>query len=271
MNIDEKLISGPGFGWTGYSAQVGDGTFYTIPANSKLDLIEYGISFWVFLFNNELEGIFEYFSKTPDPLQTSGLRWCPLLYKGTETQSDDKTIVHRNPAIFLDREKRHLKVYFTTTADGESTPGEVLTSNSAIPYNKWTQISVNRETSLASLWINGILDRQINTAGTSVPNSDPLYIGNEPQYESQCDIPALVDNLKYFNRPLTVSEIQAESSTAVYNANPSALMLGCINCPIRTAKNACLLGYHLCTSMEIHSFAFETAKDLGWVRFIKFV
>jgi len=64
----------------------------------------FSTTFWVFLASELYE----------DPTANSGLRYCPLVYKGFE---DDATNVYeRSPAIFLDRELRKLAIFVSTTA-----------------------------------------------------------------------------------------------------------------------------------------------------------
>lgn len=49
------------------------------------------------------------------------------------------------------------------------------------------------------------------------------------------------------------------------NGNPNSINLGCINCTKLEAKLACYTGYHVCTTVEIDSFAFQAAYTLGYV------
>jgi hypothetical protein len=117
----------------------------------------------------------------------------------------------------------------------------------------------------AKLYINGILDSIANTEGTTFVSDSPLYIGNHPDYIDQCDISGYIDELRFYTRPLKDIEIQAEASGALGNAHSGYVQLGCVNCPLSIAKNVCVEGYHLCTTIELHSQAFQVAKTMGWV------
>jgi len=64
------------------------------------------------------------------------------------------------------------------------------------------------------LYINGVLDSAINTAGTTVNNNYPLYLGNTPWTQSSCSVPLFMDNVRFYTRELSVNEISAEASAA---------------------------------------------------------
>jgi Concanavalin A-like lectin/glucanases superfamily len=136
---------------------------------------------------------------------------------------------------------------------------------SRIAYNRWTHVAVVKQEQKVKLYINGILDSIIIINGASVANNSPLYIGNHPDYVSQCEINGYLDELKFYRRALSEGEIQAEGSAAFGTLESSAVHLGCIDCDVFTAKKSCFEGFHLCTSMELHSLAYQIAKTQGWV------
>mmetsp|Transcript_11437 Transcript_11437/g.9835 ORF Transcript_11437/g.9835 Transcript_11437/m.9835 type:complete len:192 (+) Transcript_11437:575-1150(+) len=160
---------------------------------------------------------------------------------------------------------RLLRVAFTTTANGTKTGGEYVESNAHIPYQKWTHITVIRAESRVKLFINGILDAVIITEGSNVPNDCPLYIGNAPTYENSCNIAGFVDDLRYYTRVLDENEIESEASPALGNMQPRYVLLGCLNCPIKQANSSCIEGYHLCSSIELNSGAYQVGRSMGWV------
>jgi len=103
------------------------------------------------------------------------------------------------------------------------------------------------------------------TDGSNVPNDSPLFIGNSPDYIDTCDIPGYVDEFRYYTRVLEDYEIEAEASPALGNVQPSFVLLGCIDCPSKQANVSCIEGYHLCTTIELHSAGYQVAKAMGWV------
>ena len=68
-----------------------------IPHSDSFTAKVFSLSFWLFMHK--------------DPAD-SGFRWCPILQKGEDDESD--LIYERAPAIYYDREDKFLKVYVST-------------------------------------------------------------------------------------------------------------------------------------------------------------
>jgi hypothetical protein len=143
--------------------------------------------------------------------------------------------------------------------------GEIVESVARIPYNKWTHVALIKHENRVKLYFNGILDSNVLTEGEGIANDSPLYIGNHPDYVSECEVSGYVDELKFFSRAISEGEVQAEGSAALGNFDSSSVQLGCIDCNVLDAKKSCMEGYHVCTSMEIHSVAYQIAVNQGWV------
>jgi len=246
------LKPGPGIGGQGYSAAVDGKDFITISNSDDFNSNVFSITFWVFLIK---EGI-------ADPKAPTDVQYCPLLIKGNLDTTNNEYA--QAPAIMLNPKDRTLLIATTTTEKDVGTEGETLTSNSRIPYNKWTHIGLVRLDKKVRLYVNGILDSVIQTNGSTVSNSYPLYIGNAPFAQDQCNIPAYIDELRFYTRELKEVEIEAEASPALGNMHPSYVQLGCMNCGILQAIEACIEGYHLCSTIELHSGVLQIARSLGW-------
>ena len=117
------------------------------------------------------------------------------------------------------------------------------------------------------LYINGIMDAVNTTSGSTITNQKPLYIGSTPWTSGQCAVPMFFDNFRFYTRELSDAEIQAEAAAALGYAQSSFVVLGCMNCPLNQAAQSCIVGYHLCTNIEIHCAGFQVARSLGWVNY----
>lgn len=113
----------------------------------------------------------------------------------------------------------------------------------------------------------------MNIQGSAVVNSSPLYIGNTPYFGSKCanSMYALISKLSYFdeiewfNRALSMEELQAEATSALGAIDTSTLMLGCANCGVNQALQSCIQGYNLCTSMQLMLSGEMVAMANGWI------
>ena len=253
-HASSPIRPGPSMGGSAYSANIGQGNYITIPNSEDFNSRVFSITFWVFFIRDNLE----------DPESIQGLRMCPLLYKGNEDKAKNENA--RAPAILLDRKERTIKVTVSTTANDTTTEGESITSNSRLPFNRWVHIGVVRLDKKIRLYVNGILDSVLQTLGSTLSNDYPLYVGNTPWTEEECTISAYVDELRYYVRDLVEQEIEAEASPALGNMNPSFVQLGCVNCPITQAAESCIEGYHLCSTIELHSGVVQIARSLGWTK-----
>mmetsp|Transcript_18469 Transcript_18469/g.47359 ORF Transcript_18469/g.47359 Transcript_18469/m.47359 type:complete len:374 (+) Transcript_18469:90-1211(+) len=229
-------------------------SFLTVPHSVDFESKDFGLSLWLFLQQG----------KTDADCDNAKQKWCPLLRKGI---SDEPARQFTNaPAVLYDRCEQKLKVVLSTTSnEGES--GEFVISHARLRRHQWTHIAVARvdgERSL-KLYVNGILDSHAVTKGSTVVNKLPLYIGNDPWAQGICTAAMLMDELRFYNRPLTSDEIAAEAAPALGGVDPHFLRLGCMDCSLEQAATACSEGYHMCTSMELHSGGYQVARAMGWL------
>ena len=110
------------------------------------------------------------------------------------------------------------------------------------------------------LYINGILDSIAPTEGFTMTNTHPLYLGGTPWHAEDCSVPMFMDHFRFYNRELKEAEIEAEASPALGGIEPSFVQLGCVNCPLEEAIEECIEGYHLCTSIELHTGGYQIAR-----------
>jgi len=245
-HANSLLKPGPGMGGIGYSVAVGGKDYVTIPNSASFDAKVFSVTFWVFLIKGQ------------ETAQET--KFCPLLVKGSKNKEKSE----QTPAILFDKKERTLKVAVTTTENDAETEGEFINSKAKLSYNRWTHIAVVRQERKLKLYVNGILDSVIQTIGWTITNTSPLYVGNAPFAEEECDIPAYIDEMRFYTRGLNEEEIEAEASPALGNINPNFVQLGCINCSIKQAAESCVEGYHLCSTIELHSGVYQVARTMGW-------
>ena len=236
-------------GISGSSALFSGSNYIEIPSAESISAEVFSISFWLFLEKEET-------------INQTGLRWCPILQKGIDDESSQ--VYERTPAIFFDREQHMLRVYISTTEGTDFPEGEYLESNAHLPLQRWTHIVVIRTTQKLQLYVNGIFDRLNSTEGWTEPNASPLYVGNTPARLEECPVPLLIDELRYYNREMTIEEIYSEASGALGQIESRFVQFGCAECTLEDANNACNTGYHLCTTIELHSGVYDVVRAMGW-------
>lgn len=223
------------------------GDYIEIPNDFELNEKLFSITFWMFL---------------PQQSTEEGLKWCPILQKGTDTEED--MLYQRTPAVFLNRETRQLKAYVSTSEQVEYPQGEYVESNARIPYYRWTHVAVVRTQSRLKVYVNGIKDAVNSTEGQTVLNESPLYLGNTPWTLEDCGVPLYLDQVRYFNKELSEERIEAEAFGALGAIEPYYVKLGCVNCNLEEAFESCTETHHLCYSIELHSGAYAVARAMGW-------
>jgi hypothetical protein len=242
------VSSGGSYSGQGSSSRFSGSSFITIPNSSSLTSEVFSLSFWLYL-------------EKEDTINQTGLKWCPILQKGSDDESSG--VYQRSPAIFLNRENRSLQVFITTT-ETEFVEGESVLSNARLPYNRWTHVSVLRSTQKVKLYVNGILDSSNSTQGWTETNDSPLYVGNTPSKMQDCPVPMLIDELKFFNDEISESEVLSEASNAFGQYESRFVNFGCSECSLDVASESCSSGYHLCTTIELHSGGYSIIKAMGW-------
>jgi hypothetical protein len=84
-------------------------------------------------------------------------------------------------------------------------------------------------------------------------------------YLMQEKIPYLIDEMRYYGLSIEEELIQAEASPALGGLDPTFINLGGINLDVNEASNSCQDGYHICTSIELHTGGYQVARSLGWL------
>ena len=248
---DSGVSAGSSYMGQGSSSRFAGSSYITIPNSSSLTSEVFSITFWLYL-------------EQEDTINQTGLKWCPILQKGNDDESS--SVYERTPAIFINREDRSLQVFVTTTESSEFVEGESVISNARIPYNRWTHVAVLRSTQKIKLYVNGILDNYNSTQGWTETNESPLYVGNTPSKVESCPVPFLIDELKFYNDEIAESVVWSEAMNAFGQYEPRFVNLGCVQCSLDEAEEACNSGYHLCTTIELHSGGYSIIKAMGWDR-----
>ena len=242
------VAAGPAMGGQGASALF-NSDYMEVPDAPDLDVRLFTVTTWVYMYRDADAG--------------DSFRWCPILQKGRDDPSG--AVYNRSPALFYDRRDRGLRAFVLTTSADAYPQGEFVDSNARLPYQRWTHIAVVRGERRIRLYINGIIDAMNTTEGFTFTNSDSFFIGGAPGYTENCPVRHLQDELRFYSRELTEEEIEAEASGALGELEPRYVRLGCINCVYADAIAACPSGYHLCTSIELHSGGYQVARANGWV------
>ena len=93
------------------------------------------------------------------------------------------------------------------------------TSNSTTPLNTWTHVAITYDGATLRHYINGVLDRT-TTVTCSVTNtsSQPIRIGVNGGDTEVAN--GTVDDVRIYNRPLSITEIQSNMGTALGGGSP---------------------------------------------------
>lgn len=233
----------------GSSARFSGEEYVEIPSTASISTEIFSMTFWMLL-------------EKEDTINQIGLRWCPIIQKGVDDEDSDT--FHRTPGVFYDREKRMIRVYVTTTEAGDFPEGEFVESYAHVPFHRWTHVAIVRSTLSIKLYVNGILDRTNTTQGWTETNDDNLFLGNTPSKIDQCPVPWLLDELRYYDREITDEEIMSDAAGAFGQIEPRFIALGCTECTLDVAFTSCDTGYHLCTTIELHSGGYSVVRAMGW-------
>jgi len=237
-HVKEMAAFGPGLNGLGASAKFDGTSMIEIPHTDLLtETKNFCMSMWVFL------------------LTDSTGQWRTLVHKGERDHE-------RTPTLFLEPQTRGIEFFVSTTDDSQPN-GERVWSNTFLPMRRWTHLAACAEGRNLRLYINGILDAENTTAGSPVMNKGPLYIGNDP-WRPAGGTNAYVDEVKYFNRILSVDEIQAEAQSALGICEPAFAELGCMGCSLDNCPKTCRHGYRMCTQRDHHMCGYHIARSMGW-------
>eukprot|EP00753_Platysulcus_tardus_P015066 PLAT4752.1.p2 GENE.PLAT4752.1~~PLAT4752.1.p2 ORF type:complete len:388 (+),score=184.41 PLAT4752.1:30-1166(+) len=237
---------GAGVGGRGASAAFNGFDWVEVPHSASFTSRVFSASFWIYL------------ARDPTVSLGKGLRWCPLLHKGAA--SDEMA-----PALMLDRRDGQLK-FVVSTDSGEYPEGEYALSTARLPVQRWTHVALVRLPHKLRLYVNGILDAVNTTFSDPCTNRGSLFLGGVPWHRDDCNIASFIDEAKFYSRPLTRDEIQAEASPALGGVEPSFVRYGCGECTLAEAAKICPASYHLCTAMELHTGAYQVARLMGYAK-----
>jgi len=243
-----SIPSGPGVSSRGNSARFNGFDLVEVPHHDSMNAQTFSMSFWFYLIK--------------DPQYNTRWRsnekdWVSIVQKG---KNDNQ----RSPAFYIEPRIRQIKVAVSTTDPDSDTEGGMVLSNARVQFERWTHLSVVRKGKSIQLYVNGILDGQNVTSGTTEINKGALYIGNTPWQVDSGTFPMYVDEVKMFARALSSDEIEAEASIALGGVEPAFARLGCSSCSFEEALKSCPEDYHLCSAMELHIGGYQTARIMGW-------
>lgn len=249
-----ELLHGPSPLGEGHSAKFTT-NFITIPNSVQFHLQEYTYTFWIYLENRPDEHI----RAADDP------DYCPIIRKGIH---EDATKQYANaPSITMQRRTGRLRISITTVAASGGKDGEFFESNGRVLPRRWMHVALVRREGpqqRTDVYLNGILDSSVKTHGVGIVNEYPLYIGGDP-FNTRCDQELLIDELRLYGRPISANEVAAEAAPAMAGVDPFLVRLGCKSCSLEEAVQSCPPNRHICTSLELHTGGYQTARSLGWL------
>ena len=224
---------GPARGGVGASAFF-NGTLYSeVPHAPAFESPEVTVSFWLWL------------------MQDSTGAWRTLLSKGDGEQE-------LTPTVQLWPHTRQLHVRVTTVGR------QVVAFDSAamVPLQRWTHVALVVQGKLVQIYVNGIADTQHVLTSAAHFNRGPLYVGRDPW---QPGAQAFLDDLTVHAAALSDGRL-ASRRRARKPVSPSFVRLGCSNCSLEAARNACAdLGrHHLCFEDEAMGGAYMASRAMGW-------
>ena len=128
-----------------------------------------------------------------DALSTG--EWQSIVCKGSCGSPD------RNYGLFQKKDGKQVHFsFYRTSGDWAS-----YNSNAELSTDTWYHLVMTYDGSEFALYIDGSLDKSVSETGTPTTNSDPLYIGDFPDYSG---MNGQVDDVRVYNRALTEDEVQ---------------------------------------------------------------
>jgi hypothetical protein len=248
--INEEIKAGPGVNEKGASAFFNGDNWVTIDHHSGWETNELRISFWIYIIETTHE--------------KSTKMYCPVILKGYD--DFQKQTFHRFPGIFISENTRRIRAFVSLANKDKYRDGIWTESIGRVPLQRWTHVSFGFDKQKLEISINGVLDSIQTLDGREVQgNSEKLYVGGHPSYSMGCKLVYYMDNLKVHNKLASQFALEAETHSALGTISPNQIMLGCLNCDFRDAKNSCIPNYHLCTNAEMVSGVYQAIRILGWV------
>ena len=139
---------------------------------------DYSVNFWVNL----------------DATQTNS--WRAIAHKGS-VDFERTFAAWFRPS--LDNRIHHRVSTTANSNEGHDTP-------TAVGLSTWTMVTLVKEGNQLKTYLDGALNITTNLSGTSVSNTGPLYIGDDPWYDG---IRGLIDEFMVFQGALTLTEVQS--------------------------------------------------------------
>ncbi len=105
------------------------------------------------------------------------------------------------------------------------TGGEVAVGgNTQIPINQWTHLATTYDGNNQSLYVNGGLVNTMPQTGPINPSSGLLQIGGNSLWGGYFQ--GYIDEVRIYNRALSGTDINTDSSTAISRSNPPKFVVG---------------------------------------------
>ncbi len=88
-----------------------------------------------------------------------------------------------------------------------------VSSTTPLPVNTWTHLAATYNGTQLAFYVNGVQVRTQARTGTYEQNANPLWIGGNALYGEHFQ--GRIDDLRIYNRALTLTEIQTDMNTPV--------------------------------------------------------
>jgi hypothetical protein len=111
-------------------------------------------------------------------------------------------------SLYANSTSKKPQAVINTGGNDRSTQGA-----STIPVNAWTHLAATYDGTTLRIYVNGSLKQSTNVPGTLVTSNGALRIGGNSVWGEY--FRGLIDEVRVYNRALSVSEIQSDMSTPV--------------------------------------------------------
>jgi hypothetical protein len=89
----------------------------------------------------------------------------------------------------------------------------VATGTAVVPTNTWTHLAFTYDGANMRVYVNGALVRTVARTGNIAVSNDPLRIGGNASWGEH--FTGLIDDVRIYNRALTLAEVQGDMNTPV--------------------------------------------------------
>jgi hypothetical protein len=110
--------------------------------------------------------------------------------------------------------------YITTDADGS----QGVTATQPLPVNTWSFVAATYNGTVLSLYVNGVPAGNTFVSGNILPSAGPLRFGGNSIWGEY--FAGAIDEVRLYNRALSLSEIQTDMNTAVGAQSPTPTPAG---------------------------------------------